>query len=165
VTRTTNHPTANAGKPRVHWVAFSLYLSLVSLLSACAVTEVDPVVPSREIAMLCIDHNPDAGDNYDREIGEMLDTMGIKNRMTGGAFPGECPHRLKTRIQWSNTLIKYVVGLELVISEDTRTLGDASYAVGQAYRTPERLGSAASKAKPLLEELLSEYNKKRQATN
>ena len=104
--------------------------------------------------MLCIDHNPDAGDNYDQDIGNLLDSMGIKNRMTGGAFPGECPHRLQTSVSWSTTLIPYVVALELVISENNRPLGDASYKVGQAYRTPERFGSAASKAKPLLEKLL-----------
>jgi len=106
--------------------------------------------------MLCIDHNPDAGDNYDHDIGNVLDSMGIKNRMTGGAFPGECPHRLQTRVRWSNTLVPYVVALELVIKDSTRPLGDASYEVGQAYRTPERFGSAASKAKPLLEKLLAE---------
>ena len=77
--------------------------------------------------------------------------------MTGGSFPGECPHRLLTRVSWSDTLIPYVVALELEVSENNRPLGDASYFVGQAYRTPERLGSAASKAKPLLEELLEEY--------
>jgi len=137
----------------------ALTLTLISALTACSTTSVDPVVGSREINMLCIDHNPDAGANYDREIGEFLDKMGIDNRMTGGAFPGECPHRLNTRVSWSNTLIKYVVSLELVISEGTRPLGDATYSVGQAYRTPERLGSAASKAKPLLEELLAEYKK------
>ena len=108
---------------------------------------------------MCIrDSNPDAGANYDEEIGKMLSEMGLKSRMTGGSFPGECPHRLLTRISWSDTLIPYVVTLELEVSENNRPLGDANYFVGQAYRTPERLGSAASKAKPLLEELLAEYN-------
>jgi len=139
---------------------FILASIIASHLSACAVTKVDAVVPTRKIATLCIDHNPDAGPNYDAEIGAYLDKMGIKNRMTGGAFPGECPHRLQTRVQWSNSLIKYVVAMELVITEEQRTLGDASYSVGQAYRTPERLGSAASKAKPMLEELFADYNKK-----
>ena len=135
----------------------AITVGVMSTLTACSVTSVDPVVPSRELNMLCIDHNPDAGANYDTEIGKLLTEMGINSRMTGGAFPGECPHRLETRISWSNTLIKYVVSLELVITENTRPLGDATYSVGQAYRTAERLGSAASKAKPLLEELLAEY--------
>jgi len=117
---------------------------MLGALTACSVTSVDPVVPSRELTMLCIDHNPDAGANYDSEIAALLTKMGINSRMTGGAFPGECPHRLQTRVSWSNTLIKYVVSLELVISEGTRPLGDATYSVGQAYRTPERLGSAAN---------------------
>jgi len=136
----------------------AFFFIIISTLSACSVTSVDPVVTKREITMLCIDHNPDAGANYDSEISALLSEMGIASRMTGGAFPGECPHRLQTRISWSNSLIKYVVALELVISEDNRPLGDASYSVGQAYRTPERLGSAASKAKPLLEELLTDHN-------
>jgi hypothetical protein len=130
-------------KKHFGYVREAVLVASAGTLAACAVTSVDPVVPSREIAMICIDHNPDAGENYDR--------------MTGGAFPGECPHRLQTRVSWSNTLIRYVVSLELEISENNRPLGDATYAVGQAYRTPERLGSAASKAKPLLEELLAEY--------
>lgn len=133
-------------------------LSLLFAGTGCSVTSVDPVLPKREITMLCIDHNPAAGEGYDRDIGALLDSMGIKNRMTGGAFPGECPHRLQTSINWSNTLISYVVALELVITENNRPLGDATYQVGQAFRTPERLGSAASKAKPLLEELLAEYD-------
>jgi len=136
----------------------AITLGILVAVSACSVTSVDPVVASREMNTICIDHNPDAGANYDSEIADLLTEMGINSRMTGGAFPGECPHRLQTRISWSNTLIKYVVALELVITENTRPLGDASYSVGQAYRTPERLGSAASKAKPLLEELLAEYN-------
>ncbi len=135
----------------------AITLSVISTLTACSVTSVDPVVASRKMTVLCIDHNPDAGANYDSEIADLLTDMGINSRMTGGAFPGECPHRLETRISWSNTLIKYVVALELVITENARPLGDATYSVGQAYRTPERLGSAASKAKPLLEELLAEY--------
>lgn len=136
----------------------ALGLACLGMLSACAVTSVDPVVPSRSITMLCIDHNPAAGENYDSEISDKLASMGIKSRMTGGAFPGECPHRLQTSVAWSDTLIKYVISLDLVITEDNRPLGDAHYRVGQAYRTPERLGSAASKAKPLLDELLAEYN-------
>ena len=142
-------------KKHFGYVREAVLVASAGTLAACAVTSVDPVVPSREIAMICIDHNPDAGENYD--ISALLATMGIKSRMTGGAFPGECPHRLQTRVSWSNTLIRYVVSLELEISENNRPLGDATYAVGQAYRTPERLGSAASKAKPLLEELLAEY--------
>ena len=138
------------------FIRFLLTITMTTL-GACAVTSVDPIAPSREITQLCIDHNPDAGANYDEEIGKMLSEMGLKSRMTGGSFPGECPHRLLTRISWSDTLIPYVVTLELEVSENNRPLGDASYFVGQAYRTPERLGSAASKAKPLLEELLEEY--------
>lgn len=129
-----------------------------TLVTGCAVTSVDPVLPKRELTTLCIDHNPDTGNNYDNEISAQLESMGIKTRMTGGAFPGECPHRLQTSVNWSNTLIPYVVALKLVITEDNRPLGDANYYVGQAFRTPERLGSAASKAKPLLKKLLVEYN-------
>lgn len=135
---------------------FTAALALLTLLFAagCAVTAVDPVLPKRQITMLCIDHNPDAGENYDRDIGLLLDSMGINHRMTGGAFPGECPHRLQTKIAWSNSLIPFVSAMELVVTEDNRPLGDASYQVGR-----DRFGSAASKAKPLLEELLAEYDK------
>lgn len=129
------------------------------LTTGCSTTTVDPILPNGELSVLCIDHNPDAGENYDRDIGILLDRMGIKSRMTGGAFPGECPHRLETRIAWTNTLIPYVYSLELVIRDSERPLGDAKYFVGQASRTPERFGSAASKAKPLLEKLLAEYDK------
>lgn len=138
-------------------------ISVICALTACSSTTVDPVVTQREMTVICIDHNPDVGENYDQEIVDTLSEMGIDSRMTGGAFPGECPHRLQTRINWSNSLIKYVVALELVITEDSRPLGDANYFVGQAHRSPERFGSAASKAKPLLEELLAEYNSKRAA--
>lgn len=136
---------------------WALTLAL-TLVAGCAVTSVDPVLPKRELTTLCIDHNPDTGNNYDNEISAQLESMGIKSRMTGGAFPGECPHRLQTSVNWSNTLIPYVLALKLVITEDNRPLGDANYYVGQAFRTPERLGSAASKAKPLLKKLLAEYN-------
>ena len=136
---------------------WALTLAL-TLVAGCAVTSVDPVLPKRELTTLCIDHNPDTGNNYDNEISAQLESMGIKSRMTGGAFPGECPHRLQTSVNWSSTLIPYVLALKLVITEDNRPLGDANYYVGQAFRTPERLGSAASKAKPLLKKLLVEYN-------
>jgi hypothetical protein len=125
--------------------------------NACSHTAIDPVLPARGIDVLCIDQSPDAGENYTTVIGQQLSAMGISHKITGGAFPGECVHRLQSRVVWAGTLIKYVVSLELTITEDGRTLGDASYFVGQAYRTPKRLGSAASKAKPLLEALLAEY--------
>ena len=146
-------PTCRA-RPGVLVVAL-----MTAVVSACTVTDVDPVLPSQDITMLCIDHNPDAGPNYDKEIMDLLATMDIKSRMTGGAFPGECPNRLQTSISWSDSLIPYVVALELSITGESRPLGDASYFVGQGYRTPERFGSAASKAKPLLEKMLGDLKR------
>lgn len=135
----------------------SLFLGLV--LTSCSNQAVDPVAPSRGITVLCIDTAEKAGDSYSTDIEELLETMGITSKMTAGAFTGECEHRLKTRIVWASALIPYVISLELTITENGRTLGDASYSVGQAYRTPERFGSAASKAKPLLKKLLAEYDR------
>lgn len=143
---------------------FSLHLAVPALLIllaavGCSSQQVDPVAPSREITVLCIDTAEDAGDNYSTEVEDALTEMGIASKMTGGAFAGECVHRLETRVVWARTLIPYVISLELAITENGRALGDASYSVGQAYRTPERFGSAGSKAKPLLKELLVEYDR------
>ena len=147
---------------RSHCIApsrrFCLGILAGLVLAGCSNQAVDPVGPSRGISVICIDTSEEAGDNYADEIEELLQAMGIASRMTAGAFSGECVHQLKTRIVWARALIPYVISLELAITEDGRTLGDATYNVGQAYRSPERLGSAASKAKPLLRELLAEYD-------
>lgn len=149
----------NASRPQLRRFGLVIGLSLTLALTGCSNQSVDPVAPSRELSMLCIDTAEKVGDNYADEVEAILAEMGIASRMTGGAFSGECVHRLKTRVVWANALIPYIISLELIISEDGRTLGDASYSVGQAYRTPERFGSAASKAKPLLKELLAEYER------
>ena len=141
-------------------VAYAIAALAFGVTAGCTVTAVDPVLPQHEMIMLCLDHNPEAGASYDSEIGALLDSMGIKNRMTGGAFPGECRHRLQTSVSWSESPRPYLLALELVITEDHRPLGDASYRVRQTFRSSQQLGSAASKAKPLLEELLQEYNPK-----
>ena len=150
---------SNTSCSQRHRPSLIVALTLTLVLTACSNQSVDPVAPSREISMLCIDTAEKVGENYSDEIEEVLAEMGIASRMTGGAFAGECVRRLKTRVVWANALIPYIISLELIISENGRTLGDASYSVGQAYRTPERFGSAASKAKPLLRELLTEYDR------
>lgn len=142
-----------------HHIRRTVFLGTLGLtLGGCSSQQVDPVAPSREITVLCIDTAEDAGENYADEVEDVLAEMGIASKMTGGAFTGECVHRLETRVVWAKALIPYIISLELAITENGRALGDASYSVGQAYRTPERFGSAGSKAKPLLKELLVEYD-------
>jgi hypothetical protein len=130
-------------------------LALASgLLSGCAINSTVKAVETRDIAVLCVQENPQVlMQAFHGELAAQIEAKGIKTRTYKGAAPAECRHRMEYSANWRWDFAMYLFYANLTVWEADRMVGQAVYDARLGGLNLNKFGGTAEKIRPLLDEL------------
>lgn len=144
-------------------------LLLVGLLAiatcGCTATKnIDQIDIAESIDTICVSHNPAVHmSGFEKELREQIEAKGIKTRSLQASFGDECEYELHYTANWAwnMSMPMHVIYINMAVTQKNQPIGQAEYNAGTAVTGVEKLGSTASKIRPLVDSLFSRQMLKR----
>lgn len=134
-------------------------LAAAVVSGGCTATKnIDQIDITETIETVCVSHNPAVHmSGFEKELRKQVEAKGIKTRSLQASFGDECEYELHYTANWSWNMAMpmHVIYINMAIIQNNQTIGQAEYNASTAVSGIEKMGSTASKIRPLIDNLFA----------
>lgn len=132
---------------------------MLGMLGACAIIKNITPIPSTEISLICIKHNPVVQmEEFRAEIIRQIEAKGIHTQIYVNDLPAECRYTLEYMARWGFHWAVYLESADLKVKDGGNLIGRVTYEAN--YGNPAKYGTTAEKIRPLIDQMFAQVTHK-----